>query len=150
MTVNSDFRDLFAAFNDESVDYLVVGAHAVMFYTEPRYTKDLDIWVRPSPENAQRVLRALAKFGAPLEGLVVDDFATDGTIFQIGIEPNRIDVITSIDGVTYDEATLTSTASTYGGIPIRLLGLATLITNKKAAGRAQDLLDVEKLEKVKA
>ncbi len=85
MAVNPDFRDLFSALFEEGAEFIVVGAHAVMFFTEPRYTKDLDVWVRPSKENAERVHRALARFGAPLSDLSVDDLAVAGTIFQIGI-----------------------------------------------------------------
>src|SRR5512134_1050543 len=102
MATNPDFKDLFATFNAAGVEYIVVGAHAVMVYTEPRYTKDLDVWVRPIDENAERVLAALAAFGAPTADVSVSDFAAEGTIFQIGVAPNRIDVITTVDGVVFE------------------------------------------------
>jgi hypothetical protein len=117
-----------------------------MFYTVPRYTKDLDVWVRPTRENAERVHRALAGFGAPMSDLTVADLAVPGTIFQIGIAPNRVDVITSIDAVAFEEAWRRRVASTYGGVPIAILSAEDLLTNKRTVGRKQDLLDVELLE----
>lgn len=145
MAVNPDFRDLFSALFDEAAEFIVVGAHAVMFYTEPRYTKDLDVWVRPSKANAERVHRALARFGAPLSELTLEDLAVPGTIFQIGIAPNRIDVLTSIEAVDFDDAYARAPKSTYGGVSIRLLSAEDLIVNKRAVGRKQDEIDVEKL-----
>jgi hypothetical protein len=146
MATNPDFRDLLSALSAEGADFIIVGAHAVMFYTTPRYTKDLDVWVRPTRDNAERVHRALRAFGAPVIDLTVDDLATPGTIFQIGIEPNRVDIITSIEGVTFDEAWSRRVSSTYGGVAIALLSVPDLLTNKRAVGRRQDLLDVERLE----
>ena len=104
MATNPDFRDLLSALSDARAEFLVVGAHAVMVYTAPRYTKDFDLWVRPSPDNAANVMVALRVFGAPLADLTTADLATPGTIFQIGVEPNRIDIITSIDGLAFDTA----------------------------------------------
>jgi hypothetical protein len=150
MATNPDFRDLLSALSAEGADFIVVGAHAVMFHTSPRYTKDLDVWVRPTRANAERVHRALGVFGAPMADLTVDDLAVPGTIFQIGIAPNRVDIITSIDAVTFDEAWPRRVSSRYGGVPIALLSIDDLLTNKRAAGRTQDLLDVERLEKRKA
>ena len=99
MDVNPDFRDLFKVLNACRVRYIVVGAHAVVYYTEPRYTKDLDIWVDPSPENASRVFRALAEFGAPLKGITEQDLTNPDMIYQIGVEPNRIDFMMDIEGI---------------------------------------------------
>jgi hypothetical protein len=96
--MNSDFSDLLQAFNEESVEYLVVGGYAVIKYTEPRYTKDIDIWVNASLENAERVMRALVKFGAPLSGLTADDFCDPENFYQIGVAPTRVDIIMGIDG----------------------------------------------------
>jgi predicted nucleotidyltransferase len=146
MAVNPDFRDLFSALSDAGAEFIVVGAHAVMFYTEPRYTKDLDLWVRPTTANAVRVRRALADFGAPLVDLSEEDLATTGTIFQIGVAPNRIDILTSIEAVSFEEAYPRAVSTTYGGVPIRLLSAEDLVTNKRAVGRKQDEIDVEKLE----
>ena len=149
MPVNPDFRDLFYELNAAEARYLVVGAHAVTFHSVPRYTKDVDLWVEPSPENAERVFSALSKFGAPVENLHVEDLRVPGVVFQIGIEPNRIDVLTSVTGLEFGEAWSRKVGSEYGGVPIHVLGLADLIANKKATGRPQDLLDVEWLEKAR-
>jgi hypothetical protein len=148
VATNPDFRDLFVALSDAGAEYLVVGAHAVMFYTEPRSTKDIDVWVRPDADNGARVYRALAAFGAPLYDVTPDDFSVPGTIFQIGVAPNRIDVITSIDAVDFEEAWSTRVATAYGGAPIHLLSRDLLLRNKKAVNRLQDQLDVERLERI--
>lgn len=147
MPTNPDFRDLLSALNDAGAEYLIVGAHAVMFYAAPRYTKDLDVWTRPTAVNARRVRVALAAFGAPLSDLTEEDLATPGTIFQIGVAPNRIDVITSVEALDFELAHAQATSSTYGGVPIRLLSKEHLLRNKRAVGRPQDLIDVENLEK---
>ena len=150
MATNPDFRDLFSALSAADVRFLMVGAHAVMYYTVPRYTKDLDVWIDPTPENASRAYRALAQFGAPLEGVSITDLHTPGTILQIGVEPNRIDVLTEVDGLpSFEEAWQHRERSTYGEVPISLLQIDDLITSKKAAGRLQDQLDLEWLAKRK-
>ena len=143
--VNRDFRDLFAALNDAGARYLVVGAHAVAFYAEPRFTKDLDVWVDASPANASKVMAALQAFGAPLADVSEKDFATPDVTLQIGVAPNRIDIATHIDGVTFDGAWPNRTPSQFGDQPIFVIGRADLIANKKAAGRPQDLLDLATL-----
>jgi hypothetical protein len=148
MATNPDFKDLFSALCAEEVDFLVVGAHAVMFHTAPRFTKDLDIWVRPEADNATRVHRALTRFGAPLADLTWEDLTRKGTIFQIGMAPNRIDVLTSIDGVEFDGAWERRVPTTYGGVPIHLLSVRDLLVNKRAVGRPQDRIDVENLERL--
>ncbi len=146
MASNRDFKDLFSALSAADARFLVVGAHAVMLYTAPRYTKDLDVWVEPTRENAERVHAALIAFGAPMSDLTVEDLAEVGTIFQMGVEPNRIDVVTSIDGVEFPGAWDRSTSSTYDGVFIRLLGIADLLANKKLVNRDQDRIDVARLE----
>jgi hypothetical protein len=140
--VNTDFRDLFAALNDAGARYLLVGAHAVAFHAEPRFTKDLDVWVEASASNAPRVLAALRAFGAPLGGVTELDFSSPEVTLQIGVAPNRIDVATHIDGVTFESAWPNRVASTFGDQTIWLIGREDLITNKRAAGRPQDLLDL--------
>lgn len=145
MPVNQDFRDLFSILNDERVEYLVAGAHAVIFHAEPRYTKDLDIWVNPTPENAARVYKALTRFGAPLHDVTAQDFCAKDLVYQIGVAPNRIDIMMGLAGVDFDEAWTDRVASSYGGVPINVMGRSTLFKAKKAAGRPQDLLDLEKL-----
>jgi hypothetical protein len=149
MAVNPDFRDLFAALNDVSAKYLLVGGYAVAFHGQPRFTKDLDLWVEASEENARRVYAALQAFGAPLQSLTKVNLAQPDTIFQIGIAPNRIDVITSIDGVAFAQAWAVRELSSYGDQSIYVIGRDHLIQNKRASGRPQDLLDVNLLEKKK-
>lgn len=145
MHLNQDFRDLLFALNDAGADYLVVGAHALAAHGHVRATKDLDIWVRPELANAQRVYGALDAFGAPLASLSVGDLATPGIVFQIGVAPIRIDIITAIDGVTFEEAWPARVLSRYGDQPINVLSREHLIQNKLASGRHQDLADVEVL-----
>lgn len=149
MATNPDFRDLLSALSAEGADFIVVGAHAVMFHTTPRYTKDLDVWVRPNEGNAARVHRALIAFGAPVSNLTVGDLAVRGTIFQIGVPPNRIDVLTSIDAVEFADAWPRAVTSQYGDVVIRLLSIEDLLANKRAVGRKQDAIDVENLERTR-
>jgi hypothetical protein len=146
MQTNSDFRDLFAALNAVEAEYLVVGALALAAHGHVRATKDLDVWVRPTLQNADRVHRALAAFGAPLQDLTVFDLASPNLIFQIGVAPLRIDIITSIDGVEFDAAWPEKLTSEYADQTVQVLSRRHLIQNKKASGRLQDLADVEALE----
>jgi len=145
MAVNPDFRDLLSIFNDEGVEYLVVGAHAVMYYTEPRYTKDIDIWVRPSPENAQRVFRALVTFGAPMAVAEPESFTDPDLAYQIGVARNRIDIIMGVEGIEFEPAWQRRVPTTYGDVPTHVLCKEDVMRSKRAAGRPQDLLDLEKL-----
>lgn len=144
--MNPDFRDLLHEFNAHEVEFLVVGAHALAAHGHVRATKDLDVWVRPHPANAERVRTALRAFGAPIADLTITDLATPGTIFQIGVAPIRIDVITAIDGVDFDQAWSVRVHTQFAGEPVAVLSREHLIQNKKAAGREQDLLDVKWLE----
>jgi hypothetical protein len=145
--MNSDFRDLLAAFNARGVEYLVVGAHALAAHGRIRATKDLDVWVRPRPDNAARVMDALVEFGAPLHDLTVDDLSRPGLIFQIGVPPIRIDVITAIDGVEFGDAWPDRVSATFAGQPVHVLSHHHLLTNKLASGREQDLVDAKWLER---
>ena len=144
--MNRDFRDLLAEFNVQGVEYLIVGAHALAAHGHVRATKDLDVWVRPDAENAKRVLRALKEYGTPLNDLTETDLAKQGTVFQIGVPPLRIDVITAIDGVSFDEAWFARLQTKFADQPAAVLSRDHLIRNKRAAGRTQDLADVEWLE----
>jgi len=146
MGANPDYKELFNIFNEEGVEYIVVGAHAVIFYAEPRYTKGLDIWVNPTKDNARNIWSALQKFGAPLQNISQKDFTNPDLVYQIGVEPNRIDILMGISGIDFHNAILNAVPSTYSGIPIKILGKADLIKTKKAIGRKQDLIDVERLE----
>lgn len=147
MSLNPDFRDLFAALNAARVRYLLIGGYALAFHGHPRFTKDLDIWVEPTAENAQKVLAALADFGAPLEKLSLADLTRAGLIFQIGIAPSRIDILTSIEGVAFPEAWADREETRYGETPVPVLSRRHLLANKRATGRPQDLLDAEELAK---
>ena len=144
--VNPNFKELLLAFNAHDAEYLMVGAHALAAYGHIRATKDLDIWVRPEQANAQKVFQALAAFGAPLSDLTVDDLSRKGTIFQIGLPPVRIDVITDIDGVEFAEAWTDRLETVFAGVPTFVISRHHLITNKKTSGRLQDLADVQQLE----
>jgi hypothetical protein len=145
--VSSDYRDLFAAFNARQVEFLVVGAHALAAHGLIRATKDLDVWVRPSAENAPRVFAALAEFGAPMFDLSEEDLCTPGVVFQVGVEPLRIVVLTRITAVEFEEAWATRLESEFEGEPVAVLSRELLIRNKTATGRTQDRADVEWLER---
>jgi hypothetical protein len=149
MAVNPDFKDLFKTFNDYRVEYLVIGAHAVMYYSRPRFTKDLDVWINPSPNNAQRAWEALRQFGAPLQDVTPESFTDPQLVYQIGAEPNRIDIMMGIPGVDFATAWRGRVHSSYGGVPIAIIGRLDLIRAKRAAGRPQDHLDADELEKGK-
>lgn len=144
--VNKDFRDLFAEFNALGVDYLVVDAYALAVHGHVRATKDLDVWVRPESLNAQKVFRALEAYGAPMQDLTPEDFAQPGLTFQIGVAPIRIDVLSSIDGVTFDAAWPQKVNARYGDQEVFVISRGDLLTNKRTAARLQDLADVEALE----
>lgn len=146
MTANQDFKDLFAAFNDAGVDYLVVGAHALAVHGHVRASKDLDIWIRPERGNAARVLQALTAFGCPLFGLTVEDLTDEETVFQIGVQPVRIDILCGIDGVSFDVAWRERVTSRFAGQPVSVLSRDHLIQNKRASGRPQDLADIAALD----
>ena len=143
--MNRDYVEILAALSAAGADYLVVGAHALAAHGAPRATGDLDLWVRPTPENAGRVWRALEAFGAPLHDLTLDDLSRPDVVFQIGIVPQRIDLLTSITGVTFDEASRNRVIVEIEGLEVPVLGRADLIRNKRAVGRARDLADIEDL-----
>jgi hypothetical protein len=144
--VNPDFKELLLAFNAHNVEYLIVGAHALAAHGHVRATKDLDLWIRPEQSNAQKVLQALSDFGAPSGDLTVDDLSRKETIFQIGLPPLRIDIITSIDGVEFVEAWPDRLGTLFGGVPAFVISRHHLITNKKTTARLQDLADIQQLE----
>jgi hypothetical protein len=144
--MNSDFEELLSIFNENGVRYLIVGGHAVMLYTEPRYTKDLDVWIDASAENAERVYRSLLAFGAPLAGVTAKDFAKEESFYQMGIPPVRVDILMSIDGVSFAEAWPNRQQSKLGNAQAWFIGRGELIRNKRAVGRHIDLHDAELLE----
>lgn len=145
MPVNPDFSDLLSELNAVDARYLIVGGYAFAFHAEPRYTKDIDIWVEPSAANAEAVWHALVAFGAPTSELSPADLARPGMVVQIGVAPNRIDIVTSIEGVGFDEAWSRRADSRHGDVPIYVIGREDFIRNKLALGRPQDLIDVERL-----
>jgi len=146
MAIYQDFKDLLELFNAQRVEYVIVGAHALAFHGVIRATKDIALYVRPTHPNAQRVLAALDAFGFGGTGLKAEDFEKPDQIIQLGFAPVRIDLITSIAGVPWDQAAGGQCPGEYGGTSVPFLGRADLIANKKAAGRLQDLADVERLE----
>jgi hypothetical protein len=148
--LNPDYRDMLSAFSEERVEYLLVGAYALAVHGLPRATGDLDLWMRPTPENAHRVWRALSRFGAPLLDLREEDLGASSVVFQIGVAPCRIDILTAIDGVGFDDAWPARLEVEIEGLTVPVLGREDLIRNKKASGRAQDVADVARLEEPEA
>jgi hypothetical protein len=144
MAENPHYKELLQLLNEFEVEYLIVGGFAVMKYGEPRYTKDLDVWVHNSAKNSRRVLEALKKFGAPLEhdGITAETF-TGQVVYQIGIAPVRIDILTEITGVDFPDAWKKKVASTFFSVPVHFISLDDLVTNKRALGRSSDLTDLQ-------
>ena len=147
--MNQDFAEMLAALSGAGADYLVIGAHAVAVHANPRATGDLDLWIRPTTANAERVWRALESFGAPLHELERDDLVAHDLVFQIGVAPNRIDILTTIGGVTFDEAWPRRAVVSLWGQPVPVIGREDLIASKRAAGRPQDLADIVALERAR-
>lgn len=141
---------MLVALNDAEADYLVVGAYAMAAHGCPRSTGDIDFWVRPTPENAARVWNALASFGAPMAEIAVEDFFTAGIVFQIGIAPQRIDVMTSISGVDFDDAWPNRLVADLGGLRADVIGRDQLLQNKIASGRPKDIVDADILRSDKS
>ncbi|HMJ09587.1 MAG TPA: hypothetical protein VK468_11315 [Pyrinomonadaceae bacterium] len=146
LLLNPDFIDILSAFSEEKVEYLVVGGYAMAFHGFVRATGDIDLWIRVEEENAGKVRRALQSFGAPLGDLTIEDLLTPGMVYQMGVVPNRIDVINDITGVDFDEAWAHRTSIEFHALTIPLIGKEQLLQNKKATGRAKDLGDVIRLE----
>jgi len=146
-----DFADFLKCLENAKCAYVVVGAYALAVNGHPRATQDIDIWVRPDGQNAQRVYQALIDFGAPIaaHGIRVDDFAKPGNVYQIGLPPVRIDILTSIAGISFDEAQPGFTKSALGGELVNFLGIDAQIRNKRATGRTKDVADAEVLEEIR-
>ena len=143
--LNDDYSEMLQILLDERVEFILVGAYALAAHGYPRATGDIDIWVRSSSENSSRVYKALAKFGAPLQDLSPQDFSNPDVIFQIGVAPRRIDIITSITGVDFSEAWQETLQIEIDALPIPVLSISDLIKNKEATGREKDLLDAKTL-----
>ncbi len=148
MFVNSDFTDLLKIFNDNNVRYLVIGGYAVIQYAEPRYTKDLDLWISTDTTNAASIYKALQEFGAPLANLTVEDFAEEGYFYQMGVPPVRVDILMGIPGVAFELAWQKRVEVDFDGLTVSFIAKKDLISAKLAAGRPQDLIDAKMLSKM--
>ncbi len=149
MSINKDLKDLLQCLNAAGAEYLLVGAYAVIYYTEPRYTKDADLWINPNSENAEKVYVALAKFGAPIKHLTVADLCNPEMVYQMGMEPNRIDILMGLSGLGFTQAWKNRKKIKFDGQPVYVLDLNDLIRNKKACGRQKDLIDLQQLNLAK-
>lgn len=147
MKLSQDFKDLLKLLNEHSVRYLVVGGYATSIHAVPRYTKDIDIWLERSPENARALLIALHAFGFGSLGLTSEDFEADDTIVQLGYEPNRVDLLTSLKGVEFASCYERRLEAEVEGILVPFIASTDLISNKAAVGRSQDIADIEQLQR---
>lgn len=143
--MHQDFLDLLRAFIDRNVRFLIVGAYALAVHGRPRATGDLDVWVDPTPDNAVNIMLALEQFGAPAGHVTAEDFSRPGIVFQMGLPPLRIDVLTALSGLTFEEAWPTRTHANFGPVTVEVLGREAFIKNKRVTGRAKDLGDIEAL-----
>jgi len=143
--MNPDFVDLLRAFVAADVRFLIVGAYALAFHGRPRATGDLDVWVDANPQNAGRVMEALRAFGAPMSDIAEADFARPGVVYQIGVPPGRIDILTELTGLTFGDAWRDRLRGRFGDIEADFIGREALVRNKRAIGRPRDLGDIEGL-----
>lgn len=143
--MNPHFVAILRLFHDEDVEFLVIGAHALAAHGHVRATLDIDLWVRPTADNAQRVWRALERFRAPLSKMKIGDFAEPEVLYQIGLPPSRIDIMTTVTGLDFDAAWPNRITAKIGDVPVPVLGLADMRTAKRAAGRLKDLADLQEL-----
>ena len=146
--LQEDFKDMIKILIEENVKFMLIGGTAVILYGHVRATKDLDLWIYANPENAPLVIKALAKFGAPMYDISINDFEKEGTVFQIGTAPVRIDIVTKIDGLNFEESINNIKIMEFDGLQVPVISIQDLIKNKKASGRLQDLADVRVLEKI--
>ncbi len=146
--LNKDYKDMLSALCQEDVEFLLVGAYAMAAHGHLRATMDIDIWVRPTLDNARKLMLALARFGAPMDGVALDEFVMKEQVLQIGVVPRRIDILTFASGLDFSEALANSMETAVDGLKIHVLSIADLVQNKRATGRLQDLADVEALEKL--
>lgn len=144
--LNADYSDMLSALNEAGAEWLLIGGYAVIAHGYPRVTKDIDIWVRPTPGNAVRVLRALATFGAPDHGVTLEDLSRPTSVVQIGVPPCRIDLVTGAQGLTFEGAWARRVTEEIDGVTVNILSLEDLLVNKRAVGRPTDLADVDSLE----
>lgn len=147
--LNKDYKEMLQLLSEESVKFIVVGAYALAAHGFPRATGDIDIWIEPEIVNANKVIKVLKRFGCPLYSITIDDLLIKGTVFQIGVAPRRIDIVTAIDGVEFNEAWDDCIKVIIEGIHIPVLSLDKLIKNKESTGREKDVLDLKNLMQVK-
>jgi hypothetical protein len=148
LLLSPNFVEMLRELSATEADFLIVGGHALSVHGYVRATMDFDIWVRPTPENASRVYQAVVRFGAPLHGLTVDDLTTPGLIYQIGVKPERIDILTTLSGVDFETAWERRVQAVIDGVSFNVIGRKDLIANKRASGRPIDLIDADKLERL--
>ena len=146
MVLNQDFKEFIQSFNEHNVRYLIIGGYAVAFHGHPRYTKDLDVWIEPDRENAAKILKALTQFGFGTLGLTQGDFLEPDQIIQLGYAPNRIDILTTLAGVDFENCYASKVITIIDNVPMNFINLENLKKNKKATGRLQDLADLENLK----
>ena len=147
--LNKDYRDMVECLQGEGVEFMLVGGYAVALHGWPRMTFDIDFWIMANPQNAAAVLRTLKAFGAPLMDLKEEDFHRPGIVFQIGTEPQRIDILSAISGVAYEDAVSRAVRMEVDGLSLKVIALDDLIANKRASGRPKDIVDAMTLEKMK-
>lgn len=145
MEIQTDFKELLELLNVHSVDYMIVGGYALAFHGAPRYTGDIDIFIRADNENAERIMKALEEFGFGSVGIEMSDFIFENKVVQLGVPPVRVDIITSISGVTWDEAFSSRIEGEYGDVPVYFIGIDQFIKNKRSIGRKKDMADLEAL-----
>ena len=145
MEVQKDFREFLALLNEHEVRFMIVGGYALAFHGAPRFTGDIDVFIKPDHENAQRIIKVLEDFGFSSLELSVADFQDENKIVQLGLPPIRIDIITSISGVTWEEADASKESGFFGDVSVFYIGKTQYVTNKRATGRAKDIADIEAL-----
>jgi len=145
-SLNRNFRDILSALSVEGAEFLIVGAYALAVHGLPRATGDLDIWVRPTAANAQRVWQALLRFGAPLAAMTIEDFKNPEVIFRMGLPPNQVDILMSVSGVTFDEAWPNRIQHDIEGIRVFIISAGDQLRNKRSTDRPKDKLDADWLE----
>lgn len=148
MKLSPDLKEFIELLNSKKVDYIIIGAHALAWHGLPRYTKDIDILIRAEADNAEAVLSVLKSFGFGQLELQIKDFTKPGQVIQLGMEPNRIDLLTSISGVDWESCWSSKVQGDMGGTPVFFLGIETYLKNKAASGRPQDIADAERLKKI--
>jgi len=145
MEVQKDFKEFLALLNAHEVDFMIVGGYALAYHGAPRYTGDIDIFIKPDRKNAQKIIKVLEEFGFSSLKLSIDDFQKEDSVVQLGLPPVRIDIITSISGVSWEQADASKEPGKYGEVPVFYIGKNQYVANKRATGRAKDIADIEAL-----